>query len=275
MIVDPNTQQYFALEEEPQVALPWWRVRKYQIQLAVIAGAIIGVGLVGYYAYQAYSLMHVDVAALNQAKNIMETASQTCATADDPAACEASAQADAARTTGEVAACKGLEGAKLLDCVSLVAFDKADPSLCAMLSGADETTCTDNATIFAAQAKDDYGMCATIVDEAKKTKCQDALLPSVLAAGTCATYGIDVTKCSEKAAIDAALAAGNVAACNALSASGKEACLDQFSSIDADGDGLSALREAELGTSDALADTDGDGYSDLQEVQTGHDPLKK
>ncbi len=41
---------------------------------------------------------------------------------------------------------------------------------------------------------------------------------------------------------------------------------------DDDGDGLSNLEEAELGTDPDSADTDGDGYSDYEEVEAGSDP---
>jgi len=41
---------------------------------------------------------------------------------------------------------------------------------------------------------------------------------------------------------------------------------------DDDGDGLTNVEEAELGTNPLVADTDNDGYSDGQEVQAGTDP---
>jgi len=43
--------------------------------------------------------------------------------------------------------------------------------------------------------------------------------------------------------------------------------------VDTDGDGLTDLREAELGTDPANPDTDGDGYLDFDEVVEGSDPL--
>jgi len=49
--------------------------------------------------------------------------------------------------------------------------------------------------------------------------------------------------------------------------------LPPVSGQDSDGDGLSDAREAELGTSPALADTDGDGADDGEEVAFNSDPL--
>jgi hypothetical protein len=45
--------------------------------------------------------------------------------------------------------------------------------------------------------------------------------------------------------------------------------------VDADGDGLNALREAELKTDPNNPDSDGDGLSDGQEVPNGCDPTKR
>ena len=70
------------------------------------------------------------------------------------------------------------------------------------------------------------------------------------------------------------LAAGNFSGCAELSEEERVQCTEIFSSTDADVDGLTAQKEAELGTSDANADTDGDGYADGEEVSAGYNPLK-
>lgn len=46
-----------------------------------------------------------------------------------------------------------------------------------------------------------------------------------------------------------------------------------FDEADFDGDGLSNLKEMELGTDFRRADTDGDGISDYDEIRLGTDPL--
>ena len=275
-MLDPNNQNYFSLEEgRPTAALPWWKNRKYQMQLLAIFGVVVGVGLIGYYGYQAYSLTHVDVAKVNQANTIIQNATQSCATETDPAACEARARTNAAQTTGQASVCKGLKDAELTNCVSLIAAKDADPSECSLLTGSDETTCQDAATLLAARKANDYGKCSTIVDVSTKSACQAQLISVVIAAGECEKYGIDAATCDYPAQLQAVIAAGDPNGCKQFSPDDEAGCEDMFSSLDQDGDGLSLLAEYKLGTSDTAADTDGDGYTDKQEVESGHDPLKK
>lgn len=256
------------------VALPWWKNRKYQMQLLAAVGVLVGVGLVGYYGWQAYSLTHVDVAKVNQANTIIENAVLSCATEADPAACEARARTNAATTTGETSVCKGLEDAELTNCVSLIASKAADPAKCSMLSGSDQTACQDAATLLAARKANDYGMCGTIVGAETKAACQAQLIGVVIANGECDKYGVDSATCEYPARLAAVIAAGDPNGCKQFSTDDQAACDDMFTSLDQDGDGLTLLAEYKLGTSDTAADTDGDGYTDRQEVDSGHDPLK-
>jgi len=274
MPTDPNNQNYFSLNEQPAVVLPWWKVRKNQMRMLAVVGVMVGVGLVGFYGYQTYTLTYVDVEKVEQAKNIITNAASSCATEKDPKACEDKVRADAARTTGESSVCSGLEDRVLANCVTLIAMDTASPSVCTMLSGDDEVACTDAATLRAAKKKNDYGMCATIVNAAKKAACQGQLLDVVIAAGECDKYGIDEATCGYSAKLDAVVASGNPSGCTQFDDARKAGCEDMFTSLDQDADGLSLLEEYKLGTSDVKADTDGDGYTDPQEVASGHDPLK-
>lgn len=274
MPLDPNNQNYFSLGEQPVVSLPWWKVRRFQIQLAVIAAIIVGVGVVGYYGYQTYRLTHVDVDALKQAEGIIDASVAACADDDDPAACEARARSDAARTTGETSVCRGLEDAEMANCVSLIANDNADPSLCALLSGDAETACIDGATLIAAKKAKDYGMCAGITDAVLKAGCQNQLVDEVIARGACEQFGIDADTCGYPALLEETVASGDSDGCLQFSGDQKSGCYDVFSSLDQDSDGLTLLTESTLGTSDTAADTDGDGYTDAEEVASGYDPLR-
>lgn len=281
MPIDPNNQNYFSLDEQTNGGptsyangVTWWKERRYQKQMLVVAGIVVGVGLVGYYGYQMYTLTHVDSAKVEQANAILSNAAASCATEVDPQACEDRARADAARTTAEPSVCKGLTDTALSDCVSLIARDTADANACSSLTGADETACRDSATLALANVAKNYGLCATIVDVDTKAACQSQLLNAVISAGQCETYSIPQDVCDYPKALAAIIAAGNPQGCLRLSVDRQDGCSDMFSSLDQDHDGLSLLTEYKLGTSDTKADTDGDGYTDGQEVSSGHDPLK-
>ncbi len=274
MPIDPNNQNYFSLDEQAPVALPWWKVRKNHMRMLAVVGIVIGVGVVGYYGYQTYSLTHVDVAKVDQAKNIIENAAASCATDKDPKACEDRARSDAARTTGQSSVCSGLADKKLTNCVTLIAMDSGDKDVCSELSGLDQSTCEDEAIFAAATKAKDYSMCSSITDDATKATCQAQLVSVVIAAGECSKYGINDSICGFQGKLDAVVASGNPAGCAQFSGDQAATCEDVFLSIDQDSDGLSLLEEYKLGTSDTNADTDGDGYTDSQEVASGHDPLK-
>lgn len=275
MSLDPNNQNYFALDAEPVVpVLPWWKVRRYQVQLGAIAGIILGVGVVGYYVYQTYTLTHVDRAAVDQANIILDGASQSCASAEDPAACEAAARADAARTTGQTSVCEGLVDEKYVTCVALIAFDQEDPKLCGVLTGEDQIACEDGAFLVRAKTKEDYAMCDEIKNEDFRLGCKAQLVGVVIANGQCEQYGIDAETCGFPALLNEVVTSGDPAGCAKFSSEQQASCVDIFSSTDADQDGLSLLEESKYGTSDQKADTDGDGYTDAQEIATGHDPLR-
>jgi hypothetical protein len=68
-------------------------------------------------------------------------------------------------------------------------------------------------------------------------------------------------------------AAPGVASWIKASASTAAITFQTFSGIDSDGDGLTDLRELQLGTNPNLADTDGDGMPDGWEVAHGLNPL--
>ncbi len=273
-MIDPNNQNYFSLDEQTPVVLPWWRVRKHQMRMLAGFGIMVGIGVIGYYAWQTYSLTHVDVAKVEQANTIIANAVASCAGDADPEACENTARSDAARATGQASVCSALVGEELVNCVSLIALDAESAAACAQLSGADEVQCTDNATLLAARKAKNYSMCSSITDAAIRASCQSQLLSAVVAAGECAKYGVSDDECSFSKRIQSVIAAGKPDGCAQFSGEQAASCADIFVSLDQDKDGLNLFDEAVLGTSDVNADTDGDGYTDGEEVESKHDPLK-
>lgn len=272
--MNPNNQNYFSLDEQTPVVLPWWKTRKHQMRILAGFGIMVGVGVVGYYAWQTYSLTHVDVAKVEQANAIIANAVVSCAEDADPKACENRARSDAARATGQTRVCDTLSGEELVNCISLIALDAESSAACAQLSGADETLCVDNATLLAARKAKNYATCSSIVDETIRKSCQSQLLSVVVAAGECAKYGVADDECSYSKKIQTVIAAGKPDGCAQFSGEQAASCTDIFVSLDQDKDGLTLFDEATLGTSDVNADTDGDGYTDGEEVESGHDPLK-
>lgn len=270
---NPNNQNYFVLEPTP-VKLPWWKVKKNQLRAGGAFGVLVGVGLVGYYAYQTYSLTHIDAAKIEQAQVIITQASTDCASAKNPQACEDAARAAAAKVTGQATVCDSLKDDALANCVVAVARSTGNADACSLLSGDVATTCKDLATYTTAKISKNYGTCSNITDKKLVAGCQGDLLPVVIAANECAKYSIDQATCDYPAKLAAVVAAGKLSGCAQLGDAYKGGCEDVFSSTDQDGDGLSLAEESALGTFDTNADTDGDGYTDAQEVDSGHDPLK-
>lgn len=57
-----------------------------------------------------------------------------------------------------------------------------------------------------------------------------------------------------------------------FAAGGAGLCVEELGNLDNDGDGLTAVQEANFGTSDNNADSDGDGFSDFDEVNQDGNP---
>lgn len=271
---NPNNQNYFSLEPTP-VKIPWWKVKKNQLRAGGAFGVLVGVGLVGYYAYQTYTLTHIDSAKIEQAQVIITQASTECTSAKNPQACEDIARAKAAKVTGQATVCDGLKDDALTNCVVDVARSTGNADACLLLSGDGATTCKDLATYTTAKNSKNYGTCSNIIDKKLIAGCQGALLPIVIASNECIKYSIDQATCDYPAKLVEVIAEGKLSGCAQLGDAYKGACEQAFSSTDQDGDGLSLAEESALGTSDTNADTDGDGYTDSQEVDSNHDPLKK
>lgn len=279
-MINPNNQNYFALDStQPGALAPapmpplWWRRRAVQMRILAVIGIAIGVGVVGYYAWQTYSLTHVDVNKIEQAQTMIDRAAQSCAEEEDVAACEARARSAAAQATGEVSVCKGLESNAYENCVSMIARDTMSTEPCAALSGSQETQCADSVNLLLAQQAQNYGLCGAIIDSAKRETCRAQMLPYAIAAGECEKHEIDAASCAFPAELEKVIASGNPEGCSVFSGEQKDGCVDMFSSLDRDGDGLSRAEEYALGTSDDSADSDGDGYTDGDEVAAGYDPL--
>ncbi len=246
-------QQYFAVGEQATAPVSFWARRKTRVGIAVAVGVTV-LGLMGVYAFQSLRLSNMADDRASDVGKAVANETADCAKTDDVALCEARGRTNAAVATGSAFACTSLKGSELENCVRLVARSEADVDACAVLDKEGRTRCEDGAWSALAKAASDYDLCTHIVDEELQAGCQ-------------------AQRITFPAMLEAIVASGDPDGCLQLEAEEEEGCRDMFISLDRDGDGLSRLKESQLGTSDDNADTDGDGYTDKQEIESGHDPL--
>ncbi len=253
-----------------------------QKRLVVIGGAIIGVIVLVFAIVFIMNAVRENRAAeeayedmMDQADNQIDADSAACEDEDDEEDCVDAVRADAARDMGQVDVCEGIEEeSAFATCVSLIAYDEVDLDVCAVLDGAARTACEDLVYLLIATDELDLSMCAEIDDEFLRTGCEGQITGLIVASGACEAYGLDEELCEAEEELDAIIASGDVGACDGLDEEKELTCLERFGGTDADGDGITALKEYELGTSDQSADTDGDGLNDREErADYGTDPL--
>ncbi len=271
---NPSPQpQYFRFSNEPTEApKPWFRRPEVVKRILGIGGVVVAI------LFLAIFVTNLVKSISDSPKNAKEAAEQEmaqrqieCEESDE--ACKMRVQKEIARTSGVASVCDGLEEKKKESCVTLAAREKKNTATCSALSGDAATRCKDSVLI--ARVADGEGMevCQETSEE-KRMQCENIVTSQARALGTCTELGVAEEVCAEKKTIEALVSAGNFAGCAELAEEQRGECVDMFTSIDADGDGLNAKKEAELGTSDSNSDTDGDGYSDAVEVQSGYNPLQ-
>ncbi len=271
--MDSSQPQYFTPGLPPEPPKKWWAVRRHQLYLVLAGVGLLVLVLVIIFIVNSIKSATPSKTTVN-VKNQIDQAVAACSGAADPAACATRAQSELARQAATPSACKGLADAAYTNCVNLIARDTKDIKTCDALSGDDKVSCQDSLVFLAATGTQDYNLCSTLHDATRQASCHAQILPSILAAGTCSTYGIPADQCDQQTALNAVVAKGDPAGCDTLTGDFVGNCHDIFTSIDADHDGLSLAEEFTYGTSDQKADTDGDGYDDGVEVANGHDPLK-
>ena len=214
-------------EEEAPRPTPWFQKRQLValaisvlILMAITAGVIV---FAMNAAHSRASLKKVTEQKTAQVAQMVENGSS---------------QTAAARQAAFVDGCKGLSDAAYVNCVSLVAIDNADPTVCSNLTDPDKQTCSDAATLEKAKTGKDYKACDAITDDLLKSSCQASIRTTAASAGDCAGYGVPVEYCDAQQALDAAIATGDPASCATLPLDTQGACEDIFTSRDADKDGM-------------------------------------
>ncbi|MCG3772527.1 MAG: hypothetical protein JW384_03741 [Nitrosomonadaceae bacterium] len=277
---------------------PWWKHKRVWQSLGLI---VLGVLALVFSAVAAQNVLKnrkiakQDVDLMSQVDAIQSQLGAGCEAGDT--LCLELARADAARRLGLVEACQVLVGEGLIDCVSLIAIDKADPLVCDVLSGPERAACADTPYLLQAQAELSLTKCDAITATTTRAACETQVEAALVAAGKCAEAGIDEAVCAQAEQLAEAVASGSPEACGALNESEAYACKQAQDQADMDNDDLVALDERAFGTTDNVADTDADGltdgdevhvyttdptkvdtdddgFSDGTEVESGYDPLK-
>lgn len=267
--------QYFRFNESPQEQAPkppLWRPEVLK-RIGLIAGVILVLVFGGVFLVNFIKNMQSGGAQSELEATEAEVAQRQADCEEGDETCKDQAQTNVARASGIVEACEGLEEDALSNCVTLIAMEEKDGEACSALEGGDRTECKDAVLLARAEDGEGLAICEGIESTAKKAACQALVTSTARASGDCAKYGVEESVCDTQEMINGFIAAGDISGCAELPEEERILCTELFSSTDADGDGLTAEREAGLGTSDQQADTDGDGYDDGTEVEAGYNPL--
>lgn len=295
---DVQNYQYYDPSPQPTPEVWWKRKRTWQVTgLTLLALAVLAFAAVASMnAIKNHKLARQDKDVLSQAAALTSQLGSACDPADSD--CLLRARADAARALGVAEACGDLTGEPFDACVTLIAQDKKDPEICKTLSGDAERACSDTAFLLSARTATSLSACDQISDSKARGACYTQVKAAAVAAGNCASVGVDESVCASAAAVTAAIASGDPATCAQLSTDAERYdCEQGITTVDGDGDGLVIADEFSLGLSDAIpdadadgltdgdevhvyktnstsADTDHDGFSDGTEVNSGYDPLQ-
>ena len=259
--MDGNAYQY----QPPVQAAP--APAKSRKPLLVVAGAValVACGLAAFLLLRMGGASRPAVTG-----DQIQSAVSGCDASANPAGCQSVQLTSLASSTGSPEPCKALAGEARDSCVWSAAKEAGDARTCDAMEDADrKARCQDDVLLRVAVAAHDAAGCSAIKDAGYKTSCVEQIEPT--SSANCASRGLDAATCQGMARSEAAVAAGKPALCDGTGER-KDACLDMVGETDADGDGLTALVEAEYGSSPTNPDTDGDGFGDGAEVSGGYNP---
>ena len=175
-----------------------------------------------------------------------------------------------ARVATIIEVCEMLEGQQKDSCIWTIAQNEVDSDVCdSIVSDDTKQMCRDDVLFLLAEDSYLESDCQNISDESKKNSCLRLIEKNIINDNRCAEYGVDEEVCDQKSIFDQAIESNNLSLCQTLvDDEMRGECEGSVSlpAADSDGDGLDAVREAELGLDDNNPDFDGDGLTDGQEV---------
>lgn len=264
--------EFYSLPNSNTVPTQRPRISRDTLRLGAICILILAIVVVGFMVLKKRPGSNVAELQIKEELAVCDT--EDCATV---------VAARGAREQNNSSLCKLVEGDGVVECVKQYAYDKLDPSACALLSGSEEDMCFSNAQYLLASSKNDIGLCEPIIQSDIKQVCMSEMGLQYVYEGRCETTGSFRETCEqmvdEREAIAKQIGSGLcepfLAADSELGEDGAQyvICSDVLDSVDLDGDGLVIRQEIELGTDNQNRDTDGDGFDDGTEVRGGYNPL--
>lgn len=266
----PFIQQPYVYQSDPLPETPKNK-RWLLIGVGVGAGLLVLVTLILIFLH--YRGLANARLAKEEAERAVEvqSASEECARQKDPAKCLSLLQKQLAQEQGDEAYCQGLEAEAYDGCVTLAALTANDGDVCRLVvDDAKQSACND-AVLAQVPAEDrTYALCDQISDQTFKERCQSAWILQQMKTGNCVEPYITDELCATGAVITTAEQQKNPDLCQQIAdQSWQDACVQMVGPADRDGDGLSENQELKLGTSDTNRDSDGDGLTDDEETRLG------
>ncbi len=197
---------------------------------------------------------------------------KNCEGAVDPKSCKKIQLEQNAVLQANIELCEVLDGEDRDGCVWEVAISLQDAETCKAIANASSRAfCQDEIAYDVALMSGVLENCDKIIDETKRTGCQNGLQP--VTAENCVQKQKDPAFCQMLFVTEQAAQKQDRRLCESLSGDDQFLCLESVLIDDPDFDGLSTQQELYTDkTNPDLADTDGDGYSDGDEVSAGYNP---
>ncbi len=255
-------------------------------QIGYIIAGVIGVLAIVVVAFLLLNVRRANqplttvVDQMETSRDRIARAEVSCADAQDPEICLWQTVINEAEALGSVELCETLEDNAREECVELVALALGDREACRGAADHRQDACEDAVTMQIASGQQDVRLCDGIQDVNLQETCRSSITSEIVAAGTCAEYGVQQELCEGADRIARAVEARDLSICDTFGHEDERAdCYEAVNEViedvepeaagtDTDSDGLTDTAEQSVGTDPNNPDSDGDGLTDGEEVNT-------